>query len=490
MAQRKLEIHALISLSMILELPVYALGAIAAPGTGAGTTAAGTAVEDIAARGEQLGGPWLLAVYPLHVASFCLLVGGFSVYVNQASKVVYLGSRMRSLFWVLLGLNVGLVAVSVTAVAACWRLLAEEQRKRPAEGGFWRFLKSTEFAALGWYGAGALAALSLSFMVVTCMLQRRMWGVLGPGTAARDATPPVAAAGYVSHDMANDGTADDGTADDGAATGGAYGAVPGAAAGVDATAYSPEATRGPQSGQHRRSRSRFWHALCRMNVVMLVCVVSFAARAALFLQLLAVAASSRRAAGGYDDDDNTGGRGEGGGRGTGGNDSNRSGNDGSAGDDSGLAARVAALRVTAGLVMYNSWLPAAVPSLALLYLMRDHSKAGPANPYRPYDVGAAAGRAAFDVNGDGGGDRGWLEQREPSSERSSEWPGGDRGSDGYPDRRGAASPGAVEMTERPASDRSPERVQEYLAAHATAQPASTSFSRRPGQYELVDEEIL
>ena len=66
MAQRKLEIHALMFLSMLVELPVYAVGRW---------------------DGDDSAERTLLAVYPFHAAAFALLFASFGIYVVQASKI-------------------------------------------------------------------------------------------------------------------------------------------------------------------------------------------------------------------------------------------------------------------------------------------------------------------------------------------------------------------------------------------------------------------
>ena len=95
------------------------------------------------------------------------------------------------------------------------------------------FLASRWFLALGWYSAGALLLLAAAFLGVTCMLQRRMYTVLGPGGG-------------------------------GGSAGGSGGGT----------------------GGDQARRWRFWRALCRMNLVILSCCFSFVVRAALTAQLL------------------------------------------------------------------------------------------------------------------------------------------------------------------------------------------------------------
>lgn len=96
MAQRKLEIHALLFASMAIEVPVYLLGpsrALHNHHNGGDSTGGG---GDSAAEGYGYNGggaddglvedaldDHLLALYPLHVLSFGLLYAACCLYVNQ-----------------------------------------------------------------------------------------------------------------------------------------------------------------------------------------------------------------------------------------------------------------------------------------------------------------------------------------------------------------------------------------------------------------------
>ena len=104
MAQRKLEIHAMIFASMAIEVPVYLLGPSRAlhHHHGGDAAAADAGGWDVGI-GEDGGGGWgladaasvddglvedalddhLLALYPLHVFAFVLLYAACCTYVNQ-----------------------------------------------------------------------------------------------------------------------------------------------------------------------------------------------------------------------------------------------------------------------------------------------------------------------------------------------------------------------------------------------------------------------
>ena len=180
-----------------------------------------------------------------------------------------------------------------------------------------------------------------------------------------------------------------------------------------------------------------------MNVVMVVCVLSFGAQAACPLELLALVAAPRE---GQDHDE--------------------------------VAAARCAL---AGRVVYAEWLPAVAPSLALLYLIRDANKAGLANQFRP---------AASLGQGLGQG----LAQSPGQHQRSAHAAAGDA-----PSARGGWGVGAYDADrddgdgaggwlERGASE---ERRSPDNGAMGTlgVELAASQRSRRPGQYELVDDQV-
>ena len=92
MAQRKLEIHALLFASMAIEVPVYLLGPSRALHNHHDGGAAGAegdlgdfdgAADD--ALVEDALDAHLLALYPLHVLSFVLLYAACCLYVNQVA---------------------------------------------------------------------------------------------------------------------------------------------------------------------------------------------------------------------------------------------------------------------------------------------------------------------------------------------------------------------------------------------------------------------
>lgn len=145
------------------------------------------------------------------------------------------------------------------------------------------------FQALQYYNILALCILGVSLIFVTCMLQRRMYAVLGPNSG-------------------------------GVNIGGRSDSVSGRSGDVDEE---------EEVGDDGEFSSKFYYALCRMNVVMICCTVSFIIRAIIFGRLIQISNMK------YNVD------------------------------------------FEWKWLMYQEWIPASIPTLALLYLMRDVKKAGP-----------------------------------------------------------------------------------------------------------------
>jgi hypothetical protein len=95
------------------------------------------------------------------------------------------------------------------------------------------------------YSASALLLLAGAYLMVTCMLQRRMWGVLGPGVSSGS---PSASQGTGSGRRVVDRS--DSVGSSGSRSG---------------SSSDDDGGGGAQAS--------FWAALCRMNIVMLTCTV-------------------------------------------------------------------------------------------------------------------------------------------------------------------------------------------------------------------------
>lgn len=153
LAQRKLEIHALVFCSMLIEIPVYAFG-----------------YNDQTSHNQRL-----LMLYPLHMLAFVLLYCAFSINVNIWVKFVDLEVRLRGLRCLLMATLVLYVPLFLTAVVGCFQA--------PTLG---QFLSSGKFALFGWYSIGTLLVLASGFLVVGIMLQMRICQVLGNNVATPD----------------------------------------------------------------------------------------------------------------------------------------------------------------------------------------------------------------------------------------------------------------------------------------------------------------
>eukprot|EP00613_Pedinella_sp_CCMP2098_P024301 CAMPEP_0171701170 /NCGR_PEP_ID=MMETSP0991-20121206/10910_1 /TAXON_ID=483369 /ORGANISM="non described non described, Strain CCMP2098" /LENGTH=351 /DNA_ID=CAMNT_0012290409 /DNA_START=38 /DNA_END=1093 /DNA_ORIENTATION=+ len=233
MAQRKLEIHLSISASILIDL-IFEIG-------------------------FQIGCSFQ-ALFILHSLAFIALYFGVATYLNQASKVVYIEGRMKALHCTLLATSAVLFVLWGAASFECIRA-----------DSFETFVVSRWYVALGWFEVLSLMFLAGAYVLVACMLQRRMWGVLGPLGS---------------------------------------------------------------NGEGGSGGSLFWWALLRMNAVMVCCTVSFLLRAFLIAGTVLTAGQS---------------------------------------DSEHMA-------LSLRWCLDREWLPAAMPSLALLYVMRDARHAGPPPP--------------------------------------------------------------------------------------------------------------
>lgn len=153
LAQRKLEIHALVFGAMLVEVPVYAYG-----------------YTDQSSNNHVL-----LKLYPLHMLAYVLLYCAFAINVNIWVKFVDLEVRLRGLRCLLLFTWVLYVPLFVTGVVGCFQ-----------SATLGDFLVSEQFALFGWFSIITLLMLASGFFVVGIMLQTRICQVLGNNVATPD----------------------------------------------------------------------------------------------------------------------------------------------------------------------------------------------------------------------------------------------------------------------------------------------------------------
>jgi hypothetical protein len=262
MAQRKLEIHLAVCASILLDV-IFQIG-------------------------YQAGGS-LQGLYVFHSLAFATLYFAVATYLNQASKVVYIEGRMKALYFLLLSTGIALILTWAVASFECMHAVS-----------FRAFVGTQSYAVLGWLEATSLVFLAVAYVVVTCMLQRRMWGVLGPVGVGNNNPSDMNSNSSSSEDR-----------------------------------DSSRASGGGGSG-----RSLFWWALFRMNAVMVCCTASFLVRAFLIASTLLHS----------DDSDSS----------------------------EGISKSVLLLALQS--CFDKEWVPAALPAVALLYVMRDTRHAGPPPP--------------------------------------------------------------------------------------------------------------
>jgi hypothetical protein len=259
---------------------------------------------------------------------YVAVCGVLGMYVTQASKIVFLENRhrMRILYWVLLVSTAVYVPLLIGLRVSCMEI---------SEGEFRKCQHTTWFQVLQYYNILALFILGFSLIIVTCMLQQRMWKVLRPsqggssgggggggssGTVGQKAERKV----VINN---RDGIGKHSTSSNKIAS-------------LNSKEFANQLVE--ESNEEMRSNdeesdihSRFWLALFRMNVVMICCTVSFIVRAILFARLIQISHMRPQ------------------------NHIHQN------------------IDLKWKWLMYQEWIPAAIPTFCLLYLMRDSKNAGP-----------------------------------------------------------------------------------------------------------------
>ncbi|CAM9947361.1 unnamed protein product [Scytosiphon promiscuus] len=146
--------HALLFLCLVVEVPVYACRWLSACG-----------ILDFVKEGRQL--------YALHMASYLLLFMAFSVVVTLWNDVAVFEPNDWTTLMNRSMVVLCLCYVVVTAVAACVCL---------GLGSTKYFLSSGAFLLFCAYSIAVLLLLGLSFLVLGCLLQRRICRVLVTGS--------------------------------------------------------------------------------------------------------------------------------------------------------------------------------------------------------------------------------------------------------------------------------------------------------------------